>query len=137
MRWKQIALVVIVAALIALAGCSGTTAEPDNTNQSKATDVDGAEHVIVTDNSAEVVCYVYEHAGYAGGSVDCMPKDAQNATAMPVDSVQESQVSESPTLIRTVYPDETNVCYTYQHAGYAGGDTACLDFSETTFVAQD
>lgn len=82
MRWKQFTLVVSVVALIALAGCSGT-AEPDNTNQSKATDVDGATHVIVTDNSAEVVCYVYEHAGYAGG------------------------------------------------------DTTCLDFSETTFVTQD
>lgn len=125
---RKMVLLGCVAVMIALAGCAsggGST----NAEQATETEVDTI-HTKWADEEVGVTCYIYEHSGYAGGSIECLPMDDQ-------DNTSSLNLGDSPTqttindIVRTIYPEETNVCYTYEHSGYAGGDTTCLDFSET------
>lgn len=120
---RKLILLIAVAALIGLAGCSGA----DTTASAQE---DSTIHKKWADSQAGVVCYIYEHSGYAGGSIECLPMD-------DTENDSSTNLGDTPTetrengIVRTVYPGETNVCYTYEHSGYAGGDTSCLDFNET------
>lgn len=124
---RKLLILVCVAVMLALAGCVGG----GSSSTAKATDTQvNTIHTKWADTQVGVTCYIYEHSGYAGGSIECVPMDNQDNTSTVSFGDKPTQTTING-IVRTIYPEDTNVCYTYEHSGYAGGDTTCLDFSKT------